>query len=305
MGQNDIQVTHFFEFCRALLREPKIHEKEGGDYYELVTRMALDSAVETPAYGAIFVDEGQDFSDDMLAVLQKCLTPDGMFWVALDSAQNLYDPSRTWLNDTAFKDFKLRYPYRATQKLTDFCESLTYHQDQPERNGAETPQAFNVQILEGEAPRLRRVTDPAEGAAYIVDRIQYLHEQGLPYSEIMLLYASRRYGGLDVDLPHFLLDTLEENGILASWPARDAQSKASWDITTDSVTISTIHSMKGMDAEAVLIIGLDALNPGHADFTSLAYVACTRARRFLDIIYTKETPLIKNMANKIATLNLK
>lgn len=134
-----------------------------------------------------------------------------------------------------------------------------------------------------------------QGAAYLAERIHALHEAGVPCSEMMVLYASRQYGGLD-DLPLFLQEALAEHGILASLPARDAQSKAGWDITTDSVTISTIHSMKGMDAEAVFVIGLDTLKQGNAPLPdSLAYVACSRARRFLEILYIRETPLVAAM----------
>jgi superfamily I DNA/RNA helicase len=122
-----------------------------------------------------------------------------------------------------------------------------------------------------------------------------LHERGVPYAEMMILYASRKYGGLpEQDLPLFILDRLEENGIMACWPARNAQSKAAWDITTDSVAVSTIHSMKGLDAETVFVFGLDELErkQSSSDARSLAYVACTRARNHLEILYCEETPLI-------------
>jgi len=279
-----------------LLHEPLAYENEDGDYYKLVTQMALDGAVEAPRYGAVFVDEGQDFSDDMLAVLRKCLVPDGTFWVALDTAQNLYDIPRTWLDDKKLRRFALRNPYRATRKLTAFCESLVAHGTPDTHGDDDSPQVFSVHSMEGDAPQLHRIADAAEGAACIVDRIRHLHGQGVPYSEMMVLYASRHYEGLDDELPVFLRDVLEEHGILTSWPAQNAQSKAGWDITTDSVTISTIHSMKGMDAEAVFVIGLDTLKANHAPApNSLAYVACTRARRFLDILYVKDTPLIASM----------
>ena len=300
LGRKGIQVTHFYEFCRSLLREPLAYEHENSDYYELVTRMALDEAVDAPSYGAIFVDEGQDFSDDMLAVLRKRLVPGGMFWIALDTAQNLYDIPKTWLDDKELQRFVLSNPYRATRKLTEFCEALVAHKTPDAQSDAALSQAFAVHPLEGEPPRLHKIADAVEGVAYIIDRIRLFHDQGVPYSEMMILYASRRYAGLDGDLPLFLRDALEEQGLLASWPARDAQSKAGWDITTDSVTISTIHSMKGMDAEAVFVIGLDALKSNHAPAPEvLAYVACTRARRFLDILYVTETPLIASMQKMV------
>ncbi|MDR0466827.1 MAG: NERD domain-containing protein [Deltaproteobacteria bacterium] len=299
LGRKDIQVMHFYELCRSLLREPLAFERENSEYYELVTRMALDEAVDAPPYGAIFVDEGQDFSDEMMAVLRKRLAPGGFFWIALDTAQDLYTISQAWLDDGKLQRFALRNPYRATRKLTEFCASLASFASRAASDAQENEaaaQVFAVHNLEGEAARLRRISDAVDGADYIACRIRELRDQGVPYSEMMILYVSRRYAGLDRELPLFLQDALEERGILASWPARDAQSKAGWDITTDSVTISTIHSMKGMDAEAVFVIGLDALNPKQAPNPHvLAYVACTRARRFLDILYAQETPLIAAM----------
>ena len=294
LGRKDIQVAHFFEFCRSLLDEPLAYEKEDGEYYELVTRLALEKAANTPGYGAIFIDEGQDFSDDMLAVLRKCLSPDGMLWISLDTKQSLYEVHRTWPAEAKFQRFVLRNPYRATRRLAAFCESLPAPETPYTHIGDSSTQPFGVQNPEGEAPRLRQIADAAEGIAYIAGRIRSLHGQGVPYSEMMILYAKRRFAGLEVDLPLFLQDSLEECGIIASWPARDAQSKAGWDITTDSVTISTIHSMKGMDAEAVFIIGLDALKPNQAQI-SQTYVASSRARRFLDILYVELTPFIASL----------
>jgi superfamily I DNA/RNA helicase len=54
-----------------------------------------------------------------------------------------------------------------------------------------------------------------------------------------------------------------------------------FDITTSSVTISTIHSVKGMDFHWAFLIGLDLLEPSErwtADqLKNLAYVGMTRA----------------------------
>ena len=64
-------------------------------------------------------------------------------------------------------------------------------------------------------------------------------------SEIAILYAHSRMEGLAVSLPESLLEAVEARGVMARWVARDATSKRYFDITTDSVCISTIHSAKG------------------------------------------------------------
>lgn len=45
----------------------------------------------------------------------------------------------------------------------------------------------------------------------------------------------------------------------ATWIAEDYRAKRSYDVTTQSVTISTIHSVKGFDYACVFVIGLDWL----------------------------------------------
>jgi hypothetical protein len=50
---------------------------------------------------------------------------------------------------------------------------------------------------------------------------------------------------------------LGNQGIFCNWIAEDYHSKRSYDVTTQSVTISTIHSVKGFDY---------ALNSGDALF---------------------------------------
>jgi superfamily I DNA/RNA helicase len=303
LGNKDILVTHFYAFCRSILREPLTYENEDADYYALVTRLALDAARDSPAFGAVFVDEGQDFSDAMLQVLLELIREDGLFWIALDQAQALYTRNQSWLADKAFHHFSLRRPYRATRALTDFCESLLARGEENCPAEETQPECFAVRKKQGEKPRLSFVPNLEQGAAYLVERIRELRGRGIPYAEMMILYASRKRGDAPgKELPEFLLACLEENGILASWLSRDAQSKASWDITTDSVALSTIHSMKGMDAQAVFVLGLDGLETGHMTeeaARALAYVACTRAREYLDIVYCAETPLIAALRQAI------
>jgi len=67
------------------------------------------------------------------------------------------------------------------------------------------------------------------------------------------------------------------------------------EITTKSVTISTIHIAKGFDYACVFLLGLDWLAPGRwteEQIRRLAYVAVTRARERLFIPYCSGNELI-------------
>ncbi|GAB1411250.1 nuclease-related domain-containing DEAD/DEAH box helicase [Desulfovibrionales bacterium] len=301
LGKNSILVTHFYDFCRSLLVEPLAYENEDLAYYKLVVHMALEAAPDSKKFGAIFVDEGQDFSDNMMDVLQAVRAENSLFWVACDDAQELYTTSQDWRFNPRFKKFILRDSYRASQNLLRFCKAIA-PQDKTDGSPPKMPEPFLVKTTAGQKPILKQVHDMSEAASYIISRIQALYSQRIPYSEMMLLCATNKHPSApNTLLPEFLVEQLEENGILVSWVSQNAQSKTSWDITTDKVSLSTIHSMKGLDAKAVFILGLDSLEADGLPDTQqrmLAYVACTRAREYLDIVFCKN-PLIQYFPNGI------
>lgn len=102
-------------------------------------------------------------------------------------------------------------------------------------------------------------------------------------------------GSLEVHMPHMIGKALEKRGILHNWVSEDYRSKRSYDITTDTVTISTIQSAKGFDYSRVFLIGLDLFDPvkwSESEIKSLAYVGITRARYELFIPYIHKNDLI-------------
>lgn len=307
MGRDAIHVMHFYSFCHSLIDIPLQYEANDTSYYDLVIQMATEGSVNKQKYGAIFVDEGQDFSDNMLQVLRNVLLDFGTLWIAMDTAQSLYTQKQAWLHDPKFTHFSLKYPYRATSALSRFCETLLRDTTSCELASSDSldalHSAFTVLQTEGEAPRCMQVTDAAAAAHAICLRIQELHTSGIPYSEMMVLCASRKHhSASEQDFPQFLQEYFESRGILSSWMAKDVQSKTSWDITTDKITISTVHSVKGLDAEVVFIWGLDLLEESNMPLDrlqSIAYVACSRARSYLDIVYCKQTSIISTMIHAI------
>jgi len=97
-------------------------------------------------------------------------------------------------------------------------------------------------------------------------------------------------------MPWLITAWLEGRGIISNWASEDYRSKKAYDITTNSITISTIHSVKGMDFHCVFLVGLDLLDPDEKwtkeQLENLAYVGITRARFRLVIPYVKENELI-------------
>ena len=103
---------------------------------------------------------------------------------------------------------------------------------------------------------------------------------------------------LKTPLPRMIEKALDSRGILNTWVSEDYRSKKTYDITTNSVTISTIHSVKGLDYSTVFLLVLDFLKPrkwSEDQLERLTYVAMTRARYQLFIPYINQSALIKKL----------
>jgi superfamily I DNA/RNA helicase len=118
-------------------------------------------------------------------------------------------------------------------------------------------------------------------------------------SEFAVLYTKRSLaGGETSSAPEMIMTTLESGGIMCQWVSEDYRAKRGYDITTDKVSISTIHSAKGLDYACVFLLGLDGLPPdgwSEAQIRKLVYVGITRARHRLVIPYIDRTLLIAEL----------
>ncbi len=87
---------------------------------------------------------------------------------------------------------------------------------------------------------------------------RWQEECGYPLSEFAVLYPMRTYHGeTEIDLPLSIQSALDSAGVLWRWASQDSRSKTDYDIATDSVTISTVHSVKGLDFACVFLVGFD------------------------------------------------
>jgi superfamily I DNA/RNA helicase len=103
-------------------------------------------------------------------------------------------------------------------------------------------------------------------------------------------------------LPRMIEKALDSRGILNTWVSEDYRSKKTYDITTNSVTISTIHSVKGLDYSTVFLLGLDFLQPREwteDQLERLAYVAITRARYQVFVPFIRENSIIARLKSNL------
>jgi len=286
LGEGGVDVMHVYELCARVLGEQVPFEGEDADFYDLAVQEAADRALTCGLrYDAVLIDEGQDFSDDMIRLATGLLDPvTDHLWVALDPAQDIYLRSGSWKKvgmKATSRVHRLRADYRSTQEISAFAAQFAGGPSGPASAG------------HGPQPVVRRFADLSAAVASIPGIILELQRTyGYPLSEFAVLYPMRSLGGgvegAGADLPAAIQTALDAQGIVWRWASEDMHSKRSYDITADSVTISTVHSVKGLDFAAAFLVGFDMLWPGgrwsERQIRGLTYVAATRARVWLSVL---------------------
>ena len=118
---------------------------------------------------------------------------------------------------------------------------------------------------------------------------QELLEKGFTPDEIAILYMRSRVApdgspaageGEAVDLVAALREKFASIGLPLFWMAESQTAKADAPLELGQITLSTVHSFKGLEARAVILVGAD--QPAQTIETnlrdkSLLYVGMTRA----------------------------
>jgi hypothetical protein len=296
LGSAGVEVLHFFELCTKILGEKIRYENEDADYYQLVVEETLAKLEGSDLrYDAILVDEGQDFTAGMNKVVEGLLDEKSeAITIALDTTQNIYGRNLAWRENFVEKNARvddLAITYRNTSEIKRFALKLTTSADS-------CPDLLDTYCeTHGPKPELVAKKELQDVISYIANTIRLLYDhQEYPLSEMAVLYT-RCNGGVPGmgSLPEEIAAALEAKGIMSNWLSEDYRSKQSYDITTDRVAISTIHSAKGLDYACVFVVGLDLLSSPPLDqkeVQQLAYTGITRARHRLIIPYVQSTELI-------------
>ena len=307
LGENGVEVLHFFELCSKILGQDIAYEKEESDYYDLIVSETLSKIPASGLkYDAILVDEGQDFSDDMYKVVISILNEKtNNLTIALDEGQNIYHRKQSWKDlgiQAKGRLHRISYVYRNTKELHEFASRFIGNNGGlPEASGSQQYGIFpDLYEYHGPKPQIKQFKSIGEIIDIVSDTIKKLVDKGeCSWSDIAILYTMRSpEDNQDAHIPRVVGKALEKKGILHNWVSEDYRSKRSYDVTTETVTVSTIQSAKGFDYSRVFLIGLDLFDPAkwpETEVKGLAYVGITRARYELFIPYVKKSDLISKL----------
>jgi len=307
VGKRGVEVCHFYEICAAVLGERVEFDQTDSDYYQLVVQETLEALAggknHLGTFGAVLVDEGQDFSNEMLRVILRVLAPGGDLILALDSYQDLYRREASWRSagvEARGRTHYLGNVYRNTFEI--FLFSQRFIGVAPRENSQARLQLDC--LSHGDPPQLLQLIDQDEIEAFLETDIRNRISGGeYQRSEIAVIYDDKTYGSESFaydrrDFPNRLRRRLEESGIPVKWISEDVRAKEMFDITTDRVSLVSIHSSKGLDFDLVYLVGVDLIvpSPDRMDILlRLLYVAITRAKHRLIIPYCQEGDLISRM----------
>ncbi|UCG66199.1 MAG: AAA family ATPase [Deltaproteobacteria bacterium] len=304
LGKGRVEVYHFYELCSKILGEEVTYEKESDEYYESVVSKTLSRVKDKEMkYDAILVDEGQDFSDDMFRIITNLLNPDTEYLaIALDEEQNVYDRKLSWKDfgvEARGRAHRVSCVYRNTQEICRFANRFI-GKDIGESKTQDLEVFPDFFDFHGPTPEMIQLRSFEEIVSHVVSKMKSMTDkEEYPLSEIAIIYAKKSFEDEDVNfMPKMFEEALNAEGILCTWASEDYHSKTSYDITTDKITISTIHSTKGLDYACVFVVGLDSLKEdgwSKEQLRNLAYVVITRARYQLFIPYIQESELISRL----------
>lgn len=230
-------------------------------------------------FRAVVADEVQDFGPAELMLLRSLTAdePDSLF-LAMDSTQRIYQFAFPWSAlgiEVRGRSVHLKVNYRLTREISRFASKLL---DEDALVGDV------LALLRGPDPTVVRCRDSGEALGELKKWLDWLQGQGHPLESMAVL--ARTWERLEE-----VRRVLEHN----------VSVRASAD-DQEGLYLGTVHSVKGQEFRAVAVFGVNdtdfPLQPvvnrlkdeeAKEDFLrrekNLLYVACTRAREQLLILY--------------------
>lgn len=299
LGPGGVEVWHFYELCSKLLGREVDCGREDGEHLRKVAGDALERLRETgPCCEAVLVDEGQDFTDEMFAVIEALSDPGRPnITIALDESQNVHGRALGWrdrLEAGGARFDRLAASYRNTVETRRFAFAFARIPDSPHIEGESA-----YCETRGPKPELVRLEDAPAVCAHIADTAREFHlGREYPLSEMAVLYPVRISGQDPASFPRQIAAAVESRGLISNWFSEDAHTSRLYDITTDRIAVSTIQDAMGLDYACVFLAGLDLVERDPASeemIRKLVYSGITRARHRLIIPYARRNWLIEEL----------
>jgi len=296
---DNVEFTSFSKWMHDLARMNNIstiHMDNSDDYKdefdEIVLR--LTDVSHSDNYNAILIDEAQDFEEDYFRLLLGHLDKKtNSLLICYDYAQNLYHKAISWKKlgisasgrrtlDLSNSKESLNTNYRNTLEITRFAKFI-YNDNIPTKDADDiisTITKIGGSPDRGPIPTVQLMKDRWEEYRTVIDWVLMTkNENNLSYHDIIIIYPGKRLKNFNLE--NEFLPELAKRDIPYTWIAKNRESKSKFALADNTLKLSTIHSAKGMDFEAVAVIASDCIISDEPE--AELYTSATRARKYLMI----------------------
>ena len=290
-----VLVRHFHKWCRQQLvafgqrlppQGPQLFEQMVDNVIRGVERRQIPSG----QYLAVLIDEGHDFQPEWLKLITQMVDPNTNCLLLLyDDAQSIYERART--RQFSFRSVGiqaqgrttvLRINYRNTRQVLNTANLIAADLLRPEDGINDDNDSDGIPKLqpiscgrEGHEPVVIRLPNLRDEATQVAELLGAAHEQGFAWGDMAII--CRRHAVMDA-----CAAALRQRRL----PHHVRRGSGSFNPTTDTIKVMTMHASKGLEFSVVALPGVGHMpeaGEDEADEARLFYVAATRATQALYI----------------------
>ncbi len=290
-----------FEEYRNLLTQNKKKEVDDG-YRDAAQLLRYEAGL--PRYAAVVVDEAQDMSTQAFHLLRQ-LVPEGEndLFIVGDGHQRIYGRNKVVLSRCGInirgRARKLRLNYRTTEEIRTWAVNLLEGFPVDDLDGGLDDNKGYKSLAHGLVPQVEHFDMPEQQGDFVVGYLNAISKAGLPLHAICIVARLSRE-----------LTLIKEQLKQADIACQEITAEKSDSEHEGSVRIATMHRVKGLEFDDVILISMnqgiipfapalaekgDAVEERQADLEerALVYVAMTRARKKLIIThYGPQSPYL-------------
>ncbi|MXZ82392.1 MAG: AAA family ATPase [Synechococcus sp. SB0666_bin_14] len=243
------KIWSVFDTLRAEFRQQGLWEPE--EAKQAAADLLKDSSY-SPRFASVIVDEAQDLdraSFELIRALAGEPHTNDIFIVG-DPHQRIYGKpvvlGRCGI-EIRGRSRKLRINYRTTEETRVWATAVLNGLDFDDLDGGSDPASDYRSLLHGDEPLIKQCEDPAEEERFLVALLHQIKEEQGSLASTCVTARTRKV----IDRLRHLL---QGKGI----PSRVIEADEADDPSDPSVRLATMHRVKGLEFDQVLIPGLDS-----------------------------------------------
>lgn len=301
---NKVQVYHFHDWCGSQLRAYNVDTLKGDrQVWERQVESVIDAVdknrIPKGQYGALLIDEGNDFEAEWLRLVTQMVDPDTNSLLLLyDDAQSIYKKKSGLKFSLASVGIQaqgrttiLRLNYRNTREILEFAYRFAkdyFSKSSNEEIPLVAPEAAGKS---GQTPEVYCFASLQEEVNHTIDYLKTRSEEKNIWATIGILYPTG-YSGAQ------MYKALSKANIPCHWLA-SSQHKKKYQPNDNKIALMPIPSSKGLEFDTVIIIDASfchkAQDQDHKTLLSETirklYVGMTRAENRLTLSYHRNNDI--------------